>query len=92
VLEDGQIVERGTHPELMELDGLYRRHYEKQYGLVRDLFINPGEEPPEEGDGRRSEVAQAVSRVGSRSTLRARASLAEGVRRSHCSWQRSSFS
>ena len=64
MLEDGRIVERGTHPELMALDGLYRRLYEKQYGLVRDLFINPGEEPPEEGTGERTEMARAVSQGG----------------------------
>jgi ABC-type multidrug transport system fused ATPase/permease subunit len=64
VLEDGQIVERGTHPELMELDGLYRRLYEKQYGLVRDLFINPGEEPPEEEPGQVAMPATSRARRG----------------------------
>jgi subfamily B ATP-binding cassette protein MsbA len=48
VLDDGEILERGTHTQLMERDGLYRRLYEKQHGLMQDLFINPGEEPPEE--------------------------------------------
>lgn len=48
VLDDGEIVERGTHPELMARNGLYRRLYEKQYGLMEDLYINPGEEPPAE--------------------------------------------
>ena len=45
VMDEGEIVERGTHAELMEMDGLYRRLYDKQHGLVEDLFINPGEEP-----------------------------------------------
>ncbi|MCG6957220.1 MAG: ABC transporter ATP-binding protein/permease [Gemmatimonadetes bacterium] len=45
VMDEGAIVERGTHDELMALDGLYRRLYEKQHGLMVDLFINPGEEP-----------------------------------------------
>ncbi|MHB1193458.1 MAG: ABC transporter ATP-binding protein [Longimicrobiales bacterium] len=48
VLDAGEIVERGTHAQLMALDGLYRRLYEKQYGLMHDLYINPGEEPPAE--------------------------------------------
>ena len=48
VLDDGRIVERGTHHELIELGGVYRRLYEKQYGLMQDLYINPGEEPPVE--------------------------------------------
>jgi len=45
VLDDGEIVECGTHPELIALEGLYRRLYEKQYGFMKDLYINPGEEP-----------------------------------------------
>jgi ABC-type multidrug transport system fused ATPase/permease subunit len=44
VLEDGRITERGTHRELMALGGRYRALYEKQYGIVANQFINPGEE------------------------------------------------
>ncbi|MEJ2204270.1 MAG: ABC transporter ATP-binding protein [Gemmatimonadota bacterium] len=63
VLDDGEIVERGTHPELMELDGMYRRLYEKQHGLVEDLFINPGEEPPPGTTSRLEDVDRIVSRT-----------------------------
>ncbi len=44
VLEGGLIVERGTHRELIALSGRYRQLYDKQYGIERDRFINPGED------------------------------------------------
>ncbi|HTI65663.1 MAG TPA: ABC transporter ATP-binding protein [Gemmatimonadaceae bacterium] len=44
VLEAGQIVERGTHAQLIAFGGRYRQLYEKQYGAERDRFINPGED------------------------------------------------
>jgi len=44
VLEAGQIVERGTHAELLALGGRYRQLYDKQYNFETDRFINPGED------------------------------------------------
>ncbi len=44
VVEEGEIRERGSHAELMKLGGRYRALYEKQYGVVVNQFINPGEE------------------------------------------------
>ncbi len=44
VLEAGQIVERGTHSELLALDGRYKQLYDKQYRLEMNRFINPGED------------------------------------------------
>ena len=44
VLEHGEIVERGTHEELLDKGGRYRQLYDKQYRFERDRFINPGED------------------------------------------------
>jgi ABC-type multidrug transport system fused ATPase/permease subunit len=44
VLEAGEIVERGTHTELLAKAGRYRQLYDKQYRFERDRFINPGED------------------------------------------------
>jgi ABC-type multidrug transport system fused ATPase/permease subunit len=44
VLEHGEIIERGTHDELLALGGRYRTLYDKQYNFESDRFINPGED------------------------------------------------
>ena len=44
VLEAGEIVERGTHSQLMSLGGRYLELHDRQYGIERDVFINPGED------------------------------------------------
>jgi len=44
VIEAGEIVERGTHQELIAVGGRYKQLYDKQYNLERDQFINPGED------------------------------------------------
>jgi len=44
VIEGGEIVERGTHEELLVLNGRYRQLYDKQYRFEKDRFINPGED------------------------------------------------
>ena len=50
MLEAGEIVEHGTHDELIALDGRYKQLYDKQYGIERNRFINPGEDfTPEPG-------------------------------------------
>ena len=44
VLEEGEIVEQGTHDVLLALNGRYKQLYDKQYQLERNRFINPGED------------------------------------------------
>src|SRR5881396_1210544 len=52
VLEGGEIVERGTHEQLLAASGRYRQLYDKQYNFERDRFINPGEDfTPEPENG-----------------------------------------
>ena len=64
VIEDGQIVERGTHEVLLAVGGRYRQLYDKQYRLERDRFTNPGEELA--ADAERT-ASPALAASGSRS-------------------------
>ncbi len=43
VVEEGNIVERGTHEQLYELRGRYYDLYTRQHGLETNLFLAPGE-------------------------------------------------
>ncbi len=43
VVEQGHIVERGTHQTLYNLNGRYRDLYDRQHGLEANLFLAPGE-------------------------------------------------
>ena len=43
VVEDGLVVECGTHEALYEARGRYFEMYTKQHGLERNLFLAPGE-------------------------------------------------
>jgi subfamily B ATP-binding cassette protein MsbA len=44
VIEQGRIIERGTHAQLLSLGGRYRQLYDRQYHFEHERFINPGEE------------------------------------------------
>ncbi len=46
VLEDGIIVERGSHDQLIEANGRYRTLYDRQYNFEHERFVNTGEEFP----------------------------------------------
>ncbi len=43
VIEGGNIVERGTHPQLYALHGRYWDMYTRQHNLDENLFLAPGE-------------------------------------------------
>ena len=70
VVEDGRIVERGTHASLFARGGRYFEMYTRQHGVESNLFLAPGEgnEPAEEEPAAASE---APARDG--------ASLAQGL-------------
>jgi ABC-type multidrug transport system fused ATPase/permease subunit len=44
VIENGEIVERGSHGQLIALGGRYKELYERQHRIESDQFINPGED------------------------------------------------
>ncbi len=44
VVEHGEILERGTHRELIALNGRYKQLHDRQHGVELDQFINPGED------------------------------------------------
>ena len=46
VVEAGEILERGTHDELIAAQGRYKQLYDKQYRFEQNLFVNPGEDLP----------------------------------------------
>lgn len=52
VIEEGEVVEHGTHRELIAQDGRYKQLHDRQYRLETDRFINPGEDftPNAEGE------------------------------------------
>ena len=44
VIEEGRVVERGSHDELMAAGGRYRELHDRQYRIELNRFVNPGEE------------------------------------------------
>jgi ABC-type multidrug transport system fused ATPase/permease subunit len=51
VVEDGKIIERGTHQSLYAARGRYWDLYTKQHGLEANLFLAPGEGDTEAAGG-----------------------------------------
>jgi subfamily B ATP-binding cassette protein MsbA len=51
VVEDGRIIERGTHASLYALAGRYRDLYDRQHAVESNLFLAPGESNSEDSFG-----------------------------------------
>jgi ABC-type multidrug transport system fused ATPase/permease subunit len=51
VMEQGKIVERGTHQQLYAAQGRYYDLYTRQHGIEENLFLAPGEGDTVEGNG-----------------------------------------
>jgi len=51
VVEEGRIIERGTHASLYAQQGSYYDLYTKQHGLEANLFLAPGEGESEAAGG-----------------------------------------
>jgi subfamily B ATP-binding cassette protein MsbA len=68
VLEHGQIIERGTHAELLQYQGRYFELYTRQAGLEGNRFVNPGEKEAEpsaeilQGQGQPQEGVGTIAR------------------------------
>ena len=66
VLEQGEIIERGTHTQLLARGGRYFDLYTRQAGLEANRFINPGEkelDPDVEGDEKRKDRRESLGEV-----------------------------
>ena len=64
VLERGEIIERGTHSELLRLGGRYFELYTRQAGLEGNRFINPGEKETESSEETNGKSDQPQENVG----------------------------
>jgi subfamily B ATP-binding cassette protein MsbA len=61
VVEEGRIIERGNHESLYAARGRYRDLYDKQHGLVANLFLAPGEGDEVEREPSEKDQAAAVT-------------------------------
>ena len=62
VMEQGRIIERGTHAQLYAAQGRYHELYTRQHGVENNLFLAPGE-----GDAVATNVSDAKNKNGAKS-------------------------
>jgi len=70
VVEEGRIVERGTHDSLYALGGRYYDLYTRQHGLDANLFLAPGECDAEPENGGEPAAPKAPAAPTAASLLR----------------------
>jgi ABC-type multidrug transport system fused ATPase/permease subunit len=67
VMEQGKIVERGTHEQLYAAQGRYYDLYTRQHGVEENLFLAPGEgdstDGDENGNGSKAQVRNSEVKV-----------------------------
>jgi subfamily B ATP-binding cassette protein MsbA len=73
VVEDGRIIERGTHASLYALGGRYYDLYTKQHAVETNVFLAPGESTVEADE-------PSAPEVPSTSNDRSGAALPEAIR------------
>jgi len=70
VMEQGQILERGTHEQLYAAQGRYYDLYTRQHGVEENLFLAPGEGDSPEGNGNGSSSQARTGDAKSADALR----------------------
>ena len=63
VMEQGEIVERGTHAQLYSAHGRYYDLYTRQHGVEENLFLAPGEGDAVGGNGNGAEGKNADAKA-----------------------------
>ena len=64
VMEQGQIIERGTHEQLYAARGRYYDLYTRQHGVEENLFLAPGEGDAIAADGNGTSQSGREEKVG----------------------------
>jgi subfamily B ATP-binding cassette protein MsbA len=80
VIEDGRIIERGTHASLYALGGRYFDLYTKQHGLQENLFLAPGEGDSVPGESAESASADGANGDGANGTGKSEPGIAAAAR------------